>query len=228
MLLGVLENVDRWLRPYRYHFEDESIREHKEQKKRKKKKLKRNTKRVISLEEQKQTKEFLARGEIGVKLTTLNSILKKDKVLQLLQRSGYNLGYFYHDKDHHQLAIKFKANSSWKYKERNGAKIKKLKPLVYHKDIRTQDRTHMIPIGFHGSEDDARLLVGFSAKINKGELKKFENYIANVNDREEILWFINIVRQKDNTAIWHATVWDKDNNIIDDKKFHDKSQFVWL
>ncbi|MCG7340168.1 hypothetical protein MHZ36_12800 [Staphylococcus sp. ACRSN] len=226
--MGVLENVDRWLRPYRYHFEDQEIREHKEQKKRKKKKLKRNTKRIVSLEEQKKTKEFLARGEIGVKLTTLNSILKKEKVLQLLQRSGYNLGYFYHDKDYHQLAIKFKANSSWRYKERNGAKIKKLKPLVYHKDTRTQDRTHMIPIGFHGSEDDARLLVGFSAKINKGELKKFENYIANVNDREEILWFINIVRQKDNTAIWHATVWDKDNNIIDDKKFHDKSQFVWL
>ncbi|MEB6279112.1 hypothetical protein [Staphylococcus gallinarum] len=226
--MGVLENVDRWLRPYRYHFEDQEIREHKEQKKRKKKKLKRNTKRIVSLEEQKKTKEFLARGEIGVKLTTLNSILKKEKVLQLLQRSGYNLGYFYHDKDYHQLAIKFKANSSWRYKERNGAKIKKLKPLVYHKDTRTQNRTHMIPIGFHGSEDDARLLVGFSAKINKGELKKFENYIANVNDREEILWFINIVRQKDNTAIWHATVWDKDNNIIDEKKFHDKSQFVWL
>lgn len=226
--MPVLESIDRWLRPYRYHFEDESLKEQKEQQKRKKKPIKNKLKRTLSSEQQKQTKDFLARGEIGVKLTTMNDVLEKNKVLQLLQRSGYNLGYFYHDKNYHQLAIKFDANSSWKYKERNGAKIKKLKPLVYHKDIRTQDRTHMVPIGYHGSEDDARLLVGFSSKINKGELKKFENYIANINDREAVLWFINIERQKDNTVIWKATVWDKDNNIIDEKQFHDKSQFVWL
>ncbi|MFG0934784.1 hypothetical protein ACF91D_29435, partial [Staphylococcus sp. 231237_7MaSpsaltlick] len=87
---------------------------------------------------------------------------------------------------------------------------------------------HMVPIGYHGSEDDARLLVGFSKKINKGELKKFENYIANINNKEEILWFINIEKQNDNTAKWHATVWDKNNNIISEESFHDKSQFVWL
>lgn len=226
--MTVLESIDRWLRPYRYYFEDEDIKEHKEQQKRKKKQFKKKIKRQLSADEEKQTKAFLSRGEIGVKLTTMSNKLEKAKVIQLLQRSGYNIGYFYHDETYHQLAVKFDKNSSWKYRERNDAKRKKLKPLVYHMNSSTQDKTHMIPIGFHGSEDDARLLVGFSSKINKGALKNFETYIGNVNDKEEILWFVNIERQTDNTAIWHATVWDKNNNIIDEKHFHDKEQFIWL
>lgn len=226
--MTMLQSIDRWLRPYRYHFEDDKMIEFKEQQKRKKQNLKKSIKYKLNEEEKKETKAFLKRGGIGVELTTLNNKLDKHGALNILQRSNYNIGFFYHDQDRHQLAIKFDVHSSWKYKERNGAKIKKLKPLVYHKDISTQDRTHMVPIGYHGSEDDARLLVGFSKKINKGELKKFENYIANINNKEEILWFINIEKQNDNTAKWYATVWDKNNNIIAEESFHDKSQFVWL
>lgn len=228
MILTFLESIDRWLRPYRYYFEDEELKQHREQQKRKKQKFKRSIKRTLTTEEEKETKAFLARGEIGIQLTTMSNKLDKKNVLQLLQRSGFNIGYFYHDAHHHQLAVKFDKNSSWKYKERNDAKRKKLKPLVYHKNSGTQDKTHMIPIGFHGSEDDARLLVGFSSKINKGALKNFENYIAHVNDREEVLWFVDIVKQSDNTAVWHTIVWDKHNNIIEEKRFHDDSQFVWL
>lgn len=35
--MTVFESIDRWLRPYRYHFEDEKLIEFKEQQKRKKK-----------------------------------------------------------------------------------------------------------------------------------------------------------------------------------------------
>lgn len=86
----------------------------------------------------------------------------------------------------------------------------------------------MIPIGFHGSENDERLLVGFHGKINKGKLKTLEEYVTNVNSNEPILWFVDIRRQPDQTAIWNATIWDEEHNLIADESFHDKSKFVWL
>lgn len=226
--MTVFESIDRWLRPYRYHFEDEKLIEFKEQQKRKKKNIKQKSKRKLSTEEQKKTKEFLLRGGLGVELTTVNNVLNEESALRMLLRSSHNIGFFYHDDNYHQLAIKFKENSSWKYKERNEGKRKKLKPLVYHKNPKTQDKTHMIPIGFHGSEDDARLLIGFSAKINKGDLKNFEDYVAKINDNEEILWFVNIQKQSDNTVVWQATVWDVHNKIIAEETFHDKADFEWL
>src|SRR5699024_6236991 len=42
--MTVFESIDRWLRPYRYHFEDEKLIEFKEQQKRKKKNIKQKSK----------------------------------------------------------------------------------------------------------------------------------------------------------------------------------------
>jgi len=52
--------------------------------------------------------------------------------------------------------------------------------------------------------------------------------VTNVNSKEPILWFVDIRRQADQTAIWNATIWDEQHNLIADESFHDKSQFVWL
>src|SRR5699024_3254148 len=128
--MPVFESIDRWLRPYRYHFEDEKLIEFKEQQKRKKKNIKQKSKRKLSTEEQKKTNEILLRSGLGVELTTVNHIINKACALRMVIRSSHNIGFYYHDDKYHQPAIKFKEKSTWKYKERNEGKRKKLKPLV--------------------------------------------------------------------------------------------------
>ncbi|MFG0934875.1 hypothetical protein ACF91D_29905, partial [Staphylococcus sp. 231237_7MaSpsaltlick] len=90
--MTMLQSIDRWLRPYRYHFEDDKMIEFKEQQKRKKQKLKKSIKYKLNEEEEKETKAFLKRGGIGVELTTLNNKLDKHGALNMLHRSNYNIG----------------------------------------------------------------------------------------------------------------------------------------
>src|SRR5699024_9347308 len=84
----------------------QKINKYKEQHKRKKKNIKQKSKRKLSTEEQKKTKEFLLRGGLGVELTTVNNVLNKESALRMLLRSSHNIGFFYHDDNYHQLAIK--------------------------------------------------------------------------------------------------------------------------
>lgn len=226
--MSIFEKIERWLHPYRYAFEEEEVKEFTTKKKRAKQNFKGKIKPKMSEQDEKAKKEFLSRGEIGIEIVTVSKQLNKTDALKTLDRSDYSIGYFHHDSDSHQLAVKFNTNSGWLYHERNEGKRKKLQPLVYMKNKKLEDKTHMIPIGFHGSENDERLLVGFHGKINKGSLKTLEEYVTNVNSKEPILWFVDIRRQADQTAIWNATVWDEEHNLIADESFHDKSQFVWL
>lgn len=89
------------------------------------------------------------------------------------------------------------------------------------------DRTHVIPIGYHGSENDNRLLVGFNSKLNRKDLRDFEIKVSKLNDEMTILWFVSIDRQPDDSAIWYATIWDEKGNILMEDQFHDKDKFVW-
>ena len=41
------------------------------------------------------------------------------------------------------------------------------------------------------------------------------------------MWFVDIVKQSDDTAIWNMVVWDEECNIISQKSFHDKNKFSW-
>lgn len=226
--MHILERFERWLHPYRFAFEEEDLKEVVVKNKRKKQKFKGTIKGSMSKAQLANKYDVLSRGDIGIDLVTVQKAMNDTQALKLLDRSGFNIGYFHHDTNKHQLACKFDKNSAWLYHERNESKRKRLKPLVYHADSKHQDKTHMIPIGFHGSENDERLLVGFSSAINKGDLKNFEKYIININASEPVLWYISIEKQTDNTAIWKAIVWDENHNIIAKESFHDKNKFVWI
>lgn len=147
--------------------------------------------------------------------------------LNRLNISQSEIAYYCHEDNHHQIAVKFNKGSAWKYHARNESKRKQLKPIIEHRKKGKGDKTHLIPVGFHGSENDERLLVRFDSKINKGALKKAEEYISNINMKEPILWFVDIEKQDDETAIWYMTVWDDKHNILIQQSFHDYNKFIW-
>lgn len=227
--MNIFERIGRWLTPYKYAFEDKDMVEYKVPKKatvarRERLKTKRQE---IDEEAKKELSDFLERGEIGIKVVDINNIMSKEDAYIRLKSSDSHIGYFIHTDNHHQLAVRFEENSAWKYYERSNKRRVKLRPLIEYTKKGSSDRTHLIPIGFHGSENDECLLIDFNSTINRQNLKKFEEYVSGVNEKSEVLWFIDIVRQNDDSVIWNAVVWDEDGRIIIEDQFHDKNKFRW-
>lgn len=227
--MNIFERLGRWLTPYKYAFDEIEIKVPEEQSKKvnRKKKIKKNARPTLDETAQKELSDLLNRGEIGVNIVNINEVMTNETALERLIFSGSHNGYFIHTDSHHQLAIKFEKGSTWKYYERSNKRRSKLRPLIEYKEKGKSDKTHLIPVGFHGSENDERLLIDFDSTINRTELRKFEEYIGDVNAKEDVLWFIDIKRQCDESVIWDATVWDILGNVIKQASFHDKNQFRW-
>lgn len=228
VVLKTAYNIDKWLRPYAYIHETKTEKKPVEKDTGKVAIKGKNKKPILTPEEEKAKREFLKTGAIGVELVTINEVMTEEKALKRLNNSASSIAYYCHELDHHQIAVKFDKGSAWKYHERNDSKRKKLKPIIEHKKRGFGDKTHLIPVGFHGSENDERLLVRFDSKINKGELRKAEEYVSKINADETILWFVDIIKQEDETAIWYMTVWRNNGSIVIKKSFHDKNKFRWV
>ncbi|WP_218047440.1 hypothetical protein [Staphylococcus pasteuri] len=226
-LQRMIRSIDKWIAPYKYRLEDENQITTVSQKHRKKERFKGKQKKHLTQEEEQHKKDMLQRGALGIKVISINEQMDDINALNRLLKSQSHTAYYSHNQQHHQLAVKFEKGSAWRYHERNPKKIKQLIPVVKYRYKGESDRTHVIPIGYHGSENDERLLIDFSRKINRGGLKKAEDYIARINETEAILWFVDIVRQNDDSVKWRLIVWDNQQNIVIERQFHDHSKFTW-
>lgn len=170
---------------------------------------------------------------LGVEVMDISEPLTNDKAKAMLQTSESNLAYHYHDGRYHQIAVRFKPKSlKDEYRARDDVARKNLKPRLFPNPDKMSaeyfDRTHVIPIGYHGSEDDNRLLVGFNSDINRKDLRDFEIMVGNFNKTQTIMWFVSIEKQDNESAKWYATVWNKNGKVLVKDTFHDKDEFVWL
>lgn len=166
--------------------------------------------------------------ELGLQMVDLSKDLSDDSALEMLQSSEPRLAFYWHDDVSHQVAVRFdKGGIKDEYKTRSNGERRKLEPLIRPYQKGNVDRTHVIPIGYHGSEKDKRLLIGFDSHINQVKLKNFEEYASKVNKQKTILWFVDIQRQDNDSVKWHATVWGEKGEIIIKKTFHDKRKFKW-
>ena len=166
--------------------------------------------------------------KLGLNMVDLSSGLTKQSAFEMMKSAESRVAFYWHDEVSHQVAVKFdKGGIKDEYKTRSNSERRKLEPLIrpYKRD--NVDRTHVIPIGYHGSESDKRLLIGFDSHINQVKLKNFEEYASKVNRTKVILWFVNIERQENDSVKWHATVWGEDGKEIIKKTFHDKRKFKW-
>lgn len=166
--------------------------------------------------------------KLGLEMVDLSKGLDKPSALEMMQSSESRVTFYWHDDTSHQVAVKFdKGGIKDEYKTRSNKERRQLEPLIRPYQKENVDRTHVIPIGYHGSEKDKRLLIGYDSHINQVKLKKFEDYASKVNKQKTILWFVDIQRQDNGSVKWHATVWDEQGNVITEKTFHDKRKFKW-
>ncbi|MBZ5280819.1 hypothetical protein QCE96_08195 [Staphylococcus aureus] len=219
--VNIFKAINKWFRPYLY---DNEIIEEKKQIKNTKKRVK---KTKLTKSDKKPTEiDAVMRGELGVKIITMNRELNKESAFDRLDKSDSHVAYYYHSSERHQLAVKFEPKSGFRYYKRNASKLKAFKPFVYPIG-KPYDKTHLIPVGFHGSESDPRLLIGWNSKLNRGDIRKLESKVININKDYTVLWFVDIEMQNNGSAKWTSTVWFEDGELLDEKVFHDKDKFHW-
>lgn len=98
-----------------------------------------------------------------------------------------------------------------------------LKPISKRK---AYHRTHIIPFGYHGSESDPRLVVGWIATHNEKQLNDFE--IKQRNRSHSIYWFVDIRLLDSGRAEWHAEIYDSATlKKVDEITLRTNESFSW-
>ena len=101
--------------------------------------------------------------------------------------------FAYHDEKSHIVIAHLVKGSAFHYKDRSNAARAALKPKLY--PLRTKyDRTHLIPFGYHGSENDPQLLVGWDSSQNQGEMNAYEKRIKALSGRKDLIWACEITK----------------------------------
>lgn len=209
--MGILRSIDRWFAPYKYGDDVKVVST------------------VPTSSRNLSAKEMVNQRRLGIDITTEKNMLDDSKVVLLLENNEYDKAYYYHDRNHHQLAVKFKKGASFRYQFRSDTNRKRLDPIIYPQTHGEPfDKTHLIPIGYHATESDSRILVGWDSRQNRVDMQVFERAISKYNLRYDIIWFVDIELKEDETAIWTATVWNaQTHQKHKTAQFHDKHKFIW-
>ena len=85
-------------------------------------------------------------------------------------------------------------------------------------------RTHMLPFGYHGLENDERLVIGWSGEANVGPFNEFEQRMKKL--KEPIYWMCSVERMKYG-ARWRYIVFNEQMKMIDSLEHIMKTEFVW-
>lgn len=100
----------------------------------------------------------------------------------------------FHDPTQHVIVANLKPQSAFNFSGRDTNARKSLKPLLYPRNVK-YDRTHLIPFGFHGSESNSMLVVGWDGKQNRGTMNDYEQNVKRLNSAGvPILWCCEIIR----------------------------------
>ncbi len=148
-----------------------------------------------------------------------------DKVMGFKNLPAPGEVWSYHDRTRHQVVAHFVPGSGSVYRGRSGAARKKLKPLVYPKIDKPYDRTHLIPVGYHGSESDQRLLIGWDSRNNQGPLNDFER--RQRGRKEAIIW-MTTVKKTGQGARWEYRIYRaSDRELLDKYEWDYTANFAW-
>lgn len=152
-----------------------------------------------------------------------------DNVMKFKNKPKLGQIWTYHDNDRHQAIGHFgpKSSHSAPPSMRSDERRAQLKPWVKPTKMKTAyDRTHIIPFGFHGSESDPRLVVGWLQRDNRNKFKVFENKHRDYNI--PIFWFVDIRRIKSGGAQWTYRIYDaRTLKLIDELTTMASPVFQW-
>ena len=137
---------------------------------------------------------------------------------------AYDNIWCFHSRDLHQVYGHFKPKAGFRFKTRSNKKRRQLKPLIFPIQNKPFDRTHLIPIGYHNSENDKRLLIGWDSKDNRGPFNKFEQ--KQKKRSIPIYWFTE-VKKSPAGAVWTYKIFSEDGTEIDSYSKERLGKFVW-
>lgn len=181
----------------------------------------------VGVMSKQEAKNMLERNLLGVEVVTVNEKVDSDEVVNDLLLADADIVFYSHTQTNHQVWAKFEHGSSKRFSYRSDVKRRELEPVIHPKNYYKTDRTHIFPIGYHGSESDYRLLVGWDSHQNRTGINQFERKVGRYNEKNTILWFVDIERQADGSAIWRSKVWNEEGKQIFVQQWHDRKKYVW-
>lgn len=148
-----------------------------------------------------------------------------DNAIRFKTKPGPNRVWCYHDSKRHHLFAHLLPQSGAQFRDRDNQKRRKLEPMLYPTDVGVYDRTHVLPIGYHGSERDRRLLVGWDSTANRGIFESFER--KHKRSSKPVYWLTAIERTPTG-ATWLYRVYDVDTlEVVDELTHSMTATFVW-
>lgn len=134
----------------------------------------------------------------------------------------------YHNSHLHQIWCHLAPGTGFRYtSDQRSNEERRLTNLCIRPDLKVKGsvhRTHMLPFGYHGLENDERLVIGWSGEANVGPFKEFEQRMKKL--KEPIYWMCSVERMKYG-ARWRYIVFNEQMKMIDSLEHIMKTEFVW-
>lgn len=208
--------IDRWFNPYKYGDEAlGAIESYKNPSKRNK---------------DKTAQEVVDSGQIALNIKDMPNVFNPIEAMVALKDEPFDNGLYHHDWEHHQLVIKYDKGTGKRYQARNHLLRRKMTKdlLIFPKRVKVYDKTHLHNIGFHGSDNDKRIIIGWDSRQNQQDMRLFEDEVIKINKKEPIYWYVSIELQSDFTAKWYSKIYNLDGQLLLEREFHDISKFSWI
>ena len=162
---------------------------------------------------------------LGIDIKDTRFELRDGEVLSYLLSAVPEQAICFHGSKVHQIAARFETGDFKCYQYRSNKQRRRFKPLIYPRE--KYDRTHIIPIGFHGSENNPRLLVGWDKTQNRNNIRAFERKVIHLNKFEPILWYSKLTLNADLSVNWETYIFNISGNLIESGSWTDRDKFIW-
>lgn len=178
--------------------------------------------------ERKKSKGIKVKGTTKPTMVKLMEYKKPmDKCYKFKNKPKDDEIWYYRDKNRHQIMAKFQAGCGYRFKSehRDDLERKKLKPLIYPIQNSPFDRTHLVPFGYHGLENDQILVVGWNSDQNRNEFSEFEQ---RQKVRKVPIYWITDIRRTTTGVRWRYIILNADTNeVLDVLKTSMNCEFKW-
>lgn len=98
--------------------------------------------------------------------------------------------------------------------ERDSQARSLLKPWIKPVDAgKPFDKTHLIPFGYHGLEDDPAIIVGWDSDQNRGQIAQFETQVSKLNAKQDLIYHVSVTPTKYGGK-WLTTIHNRSGEVV--------------
>lgn len=173
------------------------------------------------------TKSFSTRGK-ETDLIFVESKRPLTRAFEFEKQPKFDECWTYHNSHLHQIWCHLAPETGFRYtSEQRSNEERRLTNLCIRPVLKVKGavhRTHMLPFGYHGLENDERLVIGWSGEANIGPFNEFEQKIKKL--KEPIYWMCSVERMKYG-ARWRYIIFNEQMKMIDSLEHIMKTEFVW-